>query len=368
MRWPLIALGVVILFVVAGAVALVLGIGPLARPSAPPSVVFAAISRSNDEADAHEIEAVDLTAGTRALFDAGGRITAMALSADRRSLYVGVEHGKILLLDATTGSQFGAIDLRGPNDLVGPKVVSLVPTADGHTLFAVTDCLATGSCFNNSVANVQSSVVPIDLSTKKAGAPITFALTPGPAVLRDDALVVPLGNNKQLEVAFVDVNTRALRSTLSISLRASFGTPAAFGLGGGRTGIVAFDGGAPGSEVIRVFVLSDASHWRDVELEAPSFLPRSPSSDEPFRLELHGAVAADGTVHVCATVGTLSRRYVVSADLKGAVAGSDCGFLVGGDKILMARRGVAQLLVLDDRSGTAVRALALAGVPAELAH
>ena len=368
MRWPLIALGVAILFV-AGAVALVLGIGPLARPSAAPSVVFAAISRSDDEADAHEIEAVDLTAGTRALFDAGSRITAMALSADRRSLYVGVEHGKILLLDATTGSQFGAIDLGGPNDLTVPKVVSLVPTADGHTLFAVTDCLATGSC---SVANVQSSVVPIDLSTKKAGAPITFALTAGPAVLRDDALVVPLGNNKQLEVAFVDVNTRALRSTLSIPLRGSFGSPAAFGLGGGETGIVAFDVGAGGkiggNEVVRVFVLDDPSHWRDVELEAPSFLPRSPSSDEPFRLDLEAAVAADGTVHVCATVGNLSRRYVVSAELKGAVAGSDCGFLVGGDKILMTRRGVAQLLVLDDRSGTAVRALALAGVPAELAH
>jgi len=329
-------------------------------------VVFAAISRSDDEADAHEIEAVDLTAGTRALFDAGSRITAMALSADRRSLYVGVEHGKILLLDATTGSQFGAIDLGGPNDLTVPKVVSLVPTADGHTLFAVTDCLATGSC---SVANVQSSVVPVDLSTKKAGAPITFALTAGPAVLRDDALVVPLGNNKQLEVAFVDVNTRALRSTLNIPLRGSFGSPAAFALRGGSTGIVAFDGGgAGGNEVIRVFVLSDPSHWRDAEFEAPSpFTTRSPGVG-PFGLELHGAMAADGTVHVCATVGTLSRRYVVSADLKGAVAGADCGFLVGGDKILMTRRGVAQLLVLDDRSGTAVRALALAGVPAELAH
>jgi len=79
-------------------------------------------------------------------------------------------------------------------------------------------------------------------------------------------------------------------------------------------------------------------------------------------------MAADGTVHVCATVGTLSRRYVVSADLKGAVAGADCGFLAGGDKILMARRGVAQLLVLDDRSGMAVRTLALAGIPAVLTH
>jgi len=353
MRWPLIALGVVVLFVV-GAVALVLGIGPLARPPVGPSVVFAAISRSSDEAGAHEIEAVNLTAGTRALFDAGSRITAMAVSADRRSLYVGVEYGNILLLDATTGSQFGAIDLGRPNDLGGTKVVSLVPTADGHTLFAVTVPLS----------NVRSSVVPIDLSTKKAGEPITFALTADPAVLRDGALVVPLGNNKQLEVAFVDVKTRALRSTLNIPLRASFGTPAAFALGGGRTGIVAFDGGAAGSEILRVFVLSDPSHWRDVELEAPSF-PKTPT-DEPFGIELHGAVAADGTIHVCATVGKLSRRYVVSAELKGAVAGSDCGYLIGGDKTLMARSGVAQLLVLDDRSGTAMRALALAGVPAVL--
>jgi hypothetical protein len=119
--------------------------------------------------------------------------------------------------------------------------------------------------------------------------------------------------------------------------------------------------------VVRVFVLDDPSHWREVEFNAPPF-PQRPLSDEPFRLDLRAAVAVGGTVHVCATVGNQSRRYVVGSDLKGAVAGSDCGFLAGGEQLLMALRGVAQLLVLDDRSGRVLRHLPLAGVPAELAH
>ncbi|HEV2011441.1 MAG TPA: hypothetical protein VGS17_10510, partial [Candidatus Limnocylindria bacterium] len=150
MRRTLIALGVIGLLLVAGVSAYVLGIGPLAPPTVARSVVFVAISRSTDEADADEIEAIDLVAGTRDLFVVGGRITALALSADRRSLYVALDGGKVLLLDATTGSQFGAIDLGGPT------VVSLVPTADGHTLFAI------------AVTSISSSVVPIDLATKKA--------------------------------------------------------------------------------------------------------------------------------------------------------------------------------------------------------
>src|SRR5256885_1645987 len=81
--------------------------------TAPRSAVFVAISRSADEADAREIEAIDLTAGTRDLFDAGGRITAMALSPDRRSLYVGLDGGRVTFLDATTGIEFGDVDLGG---------------------------------------------------------------------------------------------------------------------------------------------------------------------------------------------------------------------------------------------------------------
>src|SRR5438045_431478 len=150
LRRPLIVLGAIVLLIAAVGLAYVLRIGPLVPPAAARSVVFVAISRSSDESDAQEIEAIDLDAGTRELFDVGSRITALALSADRRSLYVGLDGGKIVMLDATTGSRFGAVDLGGP------AVVSLVPTADSKTLFAI------------AVTNLQSSVVPIDLVTRKA--------------------------------------------------------------------------------------------------------------------------------------------------------------------------------------------------------
>src|SRR2546423_4255082 len=154
-RRPLIVTGAILLLLL-GAVALAyaLGIGPLMAPAAARSVVFVAISRSNDEADAQEIEAIDLDAGTRQLFDVGRRITALALSADRRSLYVGQDAGRIAMLDATTGAQFASVDLGGPT------VVSLVPTPDGRTLFAIT------------VTNLRSTVVAIDPPPQKAAGPI----------------------------------------------------------------------------------------------------------------------------------------------------------------------------------------------------
>jgi hypothetical protein len=346
-RRPLIAFGVLVLLLLIGAaIAYSLGVGPLAPPTAARSVVFVAISRSTDETDAQEIEAIDLTAGTRQLFDAGGRITAMALSPDRRSLYVGLDGGKIVLLDATTGSQFGAVDLGGP------AIVSLVPTADGRTLFAVT------------VTNIQSSVVPIDLATKKAADPIIFPMTAGPAVLRGSALLVPLGDPQRLQVAFIDVNTRAVTSRLALP-RGSLVAPTAFRISAERTGIVAFDGGFGGGAGLRVYVVTDPLHWSDIALQAP--FPQGLGRQQLF-IGLQAVASADGTIHLCTTFGTAVRRYLIGTDLKSAPVGTDCGPLAGGDEIVMAKRDPAQLLVLDGRSGKTVRTLPLAGVPARLVH
>jgi hypothetical protein len=343
-RRPLIALGVVALLLVAVGLAYVLRIGPLAPPTAAPSVVFVAISRSADEADAREIEAIDLTAGTRELFDAGGRITAMALSADRRSLYVALDGGRVVLLDATTGSQFGAIDLGGP------VVVSLAPTADGRTLFAV------------AVTNLTSSVVPIDLATRKAGEPIPLAGTAGPATLRGDTLVVPLGA-REVQVAFVDVATRTVTSRLTLP-RGSLMTPAAFRITAERTGIMAFDPGITGGAGLRIYVLTDALHWSDTSLQAQ--VPQGPGRQ--LAIGLYAAASANGTIHVCSTGGTVARRYMLSTDLKSTSAGTDCGPLAGGDQILMGKRDPAQLLILDGKTGKTIRTLPLAGVPARLVH
>jgi hypothetical protein len=336
-RGPLIAVGAIVLVIGAVAIAYVFGLGPLARPTAASSVVFVAISRSSDEADAQEIEAIDLDAGTRQLFDAGDRITALALSADRRSLYVALDAGKIVMLDATTGSQFGAVDLGGPN------VVSLVPTSDGNTLFAVT------------VTNIQSTVVPIELGTKKAADPIVFPMTAGPAVISGGTLIVPLGDPQRLQVAFVDVRTRAVSSRLNLP-RGTLVTPVAFRTAAGRSGVVAYDPGFSGG--LRIYWIADPLHWTDQTLQAPS----------PFRVGVGLQVAASdaGIVHVCTIAGTAARRYVIGMDSRATSAGSDCGPLNGGDRILMARRDPAQLLVLDEMTGKTLRTLPLAGVPARL--
>jgi outer membrane protein assembly factor BamB len=346
---PVIALGVLVLIMAAGATAYVLGIGPLAPPAAARSVVFVAISRSSDEADAREIEAIDLDAGTRALFDAGGRITALAVSPDRRSLYVGLDGGKVVMLDATTGTRFAEVDVGGSN------FSSLVATADGRTLFAL------------ATRNGSSTLVPIDLGSRKAGDPIAFTMTAGAAVLRDDTVVIPLGDGQRLQVAFVDVGTRAERSRLTLPLRGSLVPPAAFRSGVGRTGILAYDGGLGGGALVRVYLLAaDPLHSSEVALEAAN--PSLQVFNRPVGIGLQAAVASDGTIHACNTVAAASRRYVVGTDLKSASAGTDCGPLAGGDQVLMAKRDPAQLAVLDARSGRTIRTLPLAGVPARLAR
>jgi len=353
-RRPLAAAGVALLLL-AAAVSYILGVGPLAAASAARSVVFIAISRTSDETDAREIEAIDLDAGTRQLFGAGARVTALALSSDRRSLYVALAGGQIAFLDATTGSQFRAVDLGEPD------VVSLVPTPDGHTLFAVT------------ATDLRSSVVPIDLLTTQTRTAVTFDMTAGPAAIWGDALVVPLGDNRRLELAFVDVHTGALSSRVALPLGGSLVPPAAFRIDARRTGILAFDDGSGSDPIVRMYLVTDPSHWEEVfglPASPPFLAPPFPQAPQlqPVAIGLQAAAAADGTVHVCTTVGTIARRYVVSTDLKSTSAGTDCGPMAGGDQILMAKRDPPQLLVLDAASGKTIRTVPLAGVPAGLAH
>lgn len=345
-RRPLFVIGAVAALLVIGViVSYAAGIGPLARTGAPRSVVFVAISRSTDEGDAREIEAIDLDAGTRQLFDVGGRITALALSPDRRSLYVGFADGKVALLDAITGARFGSADLGGP------AVISLVPTSDGRTLFAV------------AITNVSTQVVPIALDTKKVGETLTLTTTGGPAVLRGGSLIVPLASARGGEVAFVDAAKRVVTSRLMLP-RGSLVAPVAFAISDSLTGVVLFDSGGPGALGMRVYAVTDPTHWRDVRLDAPLPQPRS-----SFAPGLQAAAAADGTIHTCAIQGSAGRRYVITpADLKATAAGPECGPLAGGDSVVMARRDPAQLLVLGERTGKTLRTLPLAGIPARLVH
>ncbi len=345
MRRLLLAVAVVVVLVlVAGAAAITLGVGPFAR-AASGSVVYVAISRSTDELDAREIEAIDLAAGTRELFDAGGRITALVVSADRRSLYVGLDGGRVAFLDATTGTRFAEVDLHGPT------ITSLVPTPDGRTLYAIT------------ATNVQSSVVPIDLDGRKAGDPLLLPAGAGTAVLRGDALIVAIADPRSLQVIFVSTSKRSVTERLILP-RGSLAAPLVLRVSDARTAVVVFDPSGFGGGSIRVYLVSDATHWEDVALPAPFGI--GTQRGQPV---VSGAASTAGAVHVCVPGGTGARRYIVTPDRKSTVAGTECGAMTsgsGGADILLARRDPAQLLALDPITGKVTRTLPLAGVPARL--
>lgn len=339
----------VLLVLVAGATATVAGFGPLAARGAAASVVFVAISRSADEGDAREIEAIDLAAGTRALFDAGERVTALALSPDRRTLHVARSDGHVVSLDAATGTPFADLDL-------GHRpIAALVPSTDGRLLSVL------------AVPELRTTLIVVDLERRTARPPIAVGTRPtGGAVLRGAELVVPSGDALGLEVAFVDPARGVVDATLTLP-RGSLAPPLAVDLGESGVGVVGFapSGRAAGATVSLV---RDATHWEAWGLALPAALGGRPVG--PGNPILLGgglqAAAGPGTLHLCSG-GGVPRRYTVAlADRAVAMAGSECGALAGGPDVLLARRDPAQLLVLDGRTGRVQRVLPLAGVPARL--
>lgn len=333
----------VVLILAGGAFAsAVLGIGPFAR-SAAASVVYVAISRSSDETDAREIEAIDLAAGTRELFDAGGRVTALAVSPDRRSLFVALDAGRVAFLDATTGGRYAQVDLRGPT------VTTLLPDPDGRTLFAIT------------ATNVQSAVVPIDLDARKAGEPIVLAAGASSAALRGDGIVVAIADQRSVQVVFVSRTLRTVTDSLTLP-RASLAAPATVAISATLTAVVGFDPSGGGGGTIRVALIEDATHWQEVALAAPFGI----ASGRSGQASVFAATSTAGVLAVCVPAGAQGRRYVMTPDRRSAIAGTECGPLAGGTEVLLARRDPAQLLVLDPTTGRTTRTLPLAGVPGRL--
>lgn len=331
-----------VLVVAAGAAAVALGVGPFVRAGSG-ATVYVAISRGTDESDAREIEAIDLAAGTRELFDAGGKITSLAVSADRRSLYVALDGGRVVFLDATTGTRFAEIDLPGVT------ITSLLPSADGRVLYAIT------------VTNVQSSVVPIDLDGRKVGDPLVLPAGAGTAVLRGDALIVALADPRSIQVIFISTSKHSVTSRLILP-RGSLAAPLVLRVSDSRTAVVAFDPSGAGS--IRVYLVSDATQWEDIVLPIPFGIGTQRGQPVVF-----AAASMAGAVHVCVPGGPGARRYIVTPDRRSATAGTECGPMTsgaGGADILLARRDPAQLLALDPTTGKPTRTLPLTGVPARL--
>ncbi len=329
------------LALVAGA-AVVVGIGPFARGAAP-SAVFVAISRSEDENDAREIEVVDLETGTHTLFELDERIAALALAPDRRSLYVALERGSVAFLDAGTGTRFATVDVHG-------RARSLIASPDGRALYVMTE---TGA---------NAWLVVIDLGERRAAAPFLIGSRPqdaGRPALRGDTLLVPFADPLGLQILTVGLSPVAVLSQTSVP-QAAAGSPVAVPLRDGRTAVAAFDAGGISGIGTHVYVFADPAQRAVTELRIPAgFAQRS---------SLQAAAASDGTLHVCALGGPQIRYTIASADLIVTPRGNECGPMAGGDQILLGRRAPAQLLVLDGSSGRVVRSLPLAGVPAFVAR
>lgn len=343
LRRPLLAVGVVLVVgLVAAAVSYAAGVGPFAPATAARSVVFVAISRSTDEADAREIEAIDLAVGTRELFDAGGRITALAVAPDRRTLYVALEGAQLVFLDAATGNRFAAVDLGSA------PATALVVSSDGARVYAVT----TGVAANTLLAVDAVARRIADRTSLPAG-------TPGAPVIRPSGLLVPIATPLRLQL--VTVTLSPFGGTAITTVRGAFGQPVALAVLATSTAVVAFDTGGADGGGTRIYVFDDPTARRETTLRIPfGFAGR-------ISVGPQAAVGSDGSIHVCATSPATAPRYRVSPeDLAAAIAGNDCGLLAGGDQLLLAKRDPPQLLVLDPVTGRTQRTLPLAGVPARL--
>jgi hypothetical protein len=76
-------------------------------------------------------------------------------------------------------------------------------------------------------------------------------------------------------------------------------------------------------------------------------------------------------IQACVGNSRSARRYsVTAADLAATDVGAECGQMThgDGDTVLIAARGQARLIVIDERTGVTRRTLALAGIPTQLAR
>jgi hypothetical protein len=353
-RRAIVAAVAVIVLVGAGlAGAGAVGIGPLARPL-PAGTVFVAISRNDDETDAREIEVIDLAGGERQVFTVDGRITALALSADRRSLYVALEGPRLVLLDARTGATFGRIDLTG-------AAVSQLVVGSDDRLYAL------------AASAREATITPIDVDARRAGAALALGGTGGPAVGRPavlpGALLIPIAEPRTLQLVRVTLAPLAVADRTEIPRIGGLpGAPAALALGGGTSAALApYDAVVRGA---RLFVFRDPGERREKTLAFGNFSFTVPRG--LLDIQAQAAASADGMViQACVGNSRSARRYSVAvADLTATEVGTECGQMARGegDTVLIAARGSAKLVVIDEHSGVIRRTLALAGIPTQLSR
>lgn len=358
MKGLLVALGVA-----AGAVALAAGalfalgraagVGPFA-PGAPPSFLYLAISRSGEDGDAREVEVIDLSTGERQLFALDDRAFDIALSRDRRTLYVGASNGRIFKLDSVRGVWLGEIRLSTPGE-----VRRLVVLPDGSSLVAITTVV------------LDSSATLVDLTTgrEKATLPLGNRIV-GRSVARPDVIlsVADRAGTEQLLTLSLDPFRVREETLLGTTTRSGVARTAAAALA------IAPDGS--------VLALSPFS--LRLTVLAPNLVDRrgadvtlTPGTSGGGIFVIPGfdgdvEVAGDGrTIHFC--VGTGQRAFRFRAGhrtLETARTGTECGKFarLADGSVYLAVRGKAEVKVIDPASGEVRRTLPLAGFAQRVAY
>jgi hypothetical protein len=337
-----LAIGLTALAAVAVAVlvglGLGLGVGPLA-PGAPASWLYVAVVRNDEAEGAREIDVIDVETGERRHFALDAQANDIALSRDRRTLYVGSTTGRVLEVDAVRGTPLGQILVSVPGD-----VRRLLPLADGRRLAVVVGTAR------------EAGISIVDLATGREGEKLSLGtVVPGRPILDRDGMLLPASGPGGDLMLRLNLDPLALRESVSVAptLSITRSPPTAAWIGPNL--VVA----SPFTAVVAVLAEGDVRRRRDLAL-APVSPPRRAQD-----LQADVAVAADGSrAHLCLGTATSAARYVVSPEaLQPERVGAECGrFAVGRDELYLGVRGTAELLVLDVSSGAVRRRLPLTGL------
>lgn len=332
-------LAIVVLGLVAGARSIGLG-----TRAAPELRLYVAISRSEDETAAREIEVIDTVSGERTLFDVGLRITALAMSPDRRTLYVGSEDGRLLLLDPTSGARFAEIFTRRAGwilALAGRDEVILV---------------------GNDPSGI--SVTRVDVANRREAKSILISgAVAGRPALSGGELLIPYVVQRENSLGRYDpvsLDRSAASLVRRIAGRLALGLPQVQLTPQGSAAYLSQWDSSPAA-VLLLAGVAGGTKPQELLLGVTS-----PGNDRLLRglLEVQSAItsAADGTLHVCVGNAEFAARYVVGAEQR--LVGSECGQLTRvADRVYLAVRGKPRVAVIDATSGRILRDLPLPGIP-----
>lgn len=329
-----------LLAIAAGAFVVSRSLGP-GTQAAPASRLYVAISRSDDEAAAREIEVIDTASGERSLFDIGARISALALSADRKTLYVGLDDGLLLLVDPTSGVRYGEIRSRRASwiqPLGGAEVILVGPSPTG------------------------GAIAKVDVAGRREVATAELDAAPGQPVVRDGELLVPIavrGENSLAVYSTATLVRSASMPVVRVTGRVAFGHPIAHLISSAEVAYLAQWDSAPAAARLLIGA-AGAARPREVLIAVTA------AGDRPLRglasVQSSLASGPGGLLHVCTGSAERAARYVVG-DAAERV-GSECGRLVRvADRIYLAVRGKPRVAVIDALTGRALRDLLLPGIP-----